>query len=236
MKKTFVFIGNFGSGKSEIAINTALKASATESTVLVDLDIINPYFRSSERKALLNAHGIQVHHPLFAMTGVEAPSIPPDIYAVFVDQHETVVFDVGGDPTGAVALGQYKRNFDSLPYLEVLYVINPMRPLSSTVESIVDMIGSITSKSRLPVTGLVNNANLSNENSFEILLHGYDIVKQVSIDTGIPVRFTVAESAILNEFSKAIYSYEPDSKYIGEKFSIDRYMHRDWERFTENGI
>ena len=62
MKKTYVLIGNFGSGKSEISINFALNARQEDKkTVLVDLDIVNPYFRSAERKDMLEENGVKLH-------------------------------------------------------------------------------------------------------------------------------------------------------------------------------
>ena len=78
MKKTYVLIGNFGSGKTEISLNMAVESAKTKKTVLVDLDIINPYFRSTERRDMLAQHGIKLHSPVFAMTGVEVPSLPPE--------------------------------------------------------------------------------------------------------------------------------------------------------------
>ena len=60
MKKTYVLVGNFGSGKSEISLNIAMKANEAKhgSTVLIDLDIVNPYFRSAERKDMLGENGM----------------------------------------------------------------------------------------------------------------------------------------------------------------------------------
>ena len=53
MKKVRVLIGNFGSGKTELSLNFAIQAAKTGSSVLVDLDVINPYFRSAERRDCL---------------------------------------------------------------------------------------------------------------------------------------------------------------------------------------
>ena len=44
---TVVLAGNYGSGKTELSLNLALKAAKTASTVLVDMDIVNPYFRAA---------------------------------------------------------------------------------------------------------------------------------------------------------------------------------------------
>ncbi len=236
MKYTYVLIGNFGSGKTEIAINMSLNASKSGRTALVDLDIINPYFRSTERKHLLSEHNITLHSPVFAMTGVEVPSLPPDIYSVFIDDHQTVIFDVGGDPAGAVALGQYKNNFDSLDHLEVLYVINSRRPFSADLQANLDMMNKIAIRSRLKITGLINNSNLSNVTTAEILEEGYDMVRSISVETGVPVKFTAGMPNIVTEFSNLAAKVGLSKDYIGELLPLSRYMHRDWDRFTEKGI
>ena len=50
MKKIKVLIGNYGSGKSELALNFAMQAAARgERTELIDLDMVNTYFRLTER-------------------------------------------------------------------------------------------------------------------------------------------------------------------------------------------
>lgn len=237
MKHTTVLIGNFGSGKSELAINMALSsAKSGKKTVVVDIDLINPYFRISERKSLLEENGIKLIYPRYAMTGVEATSIPPEVYSVFIDDHETVIFDAGGDPTGAIALGQYRANFAELPQLDVFYIINGRRPLSCDVEQNIALLDKIQSSARLCVTGLINNTNLAHETGVSDLLFGYDLVSRVSMQTEIPVAMTMGTDPVLNEFSKYIEDGTLDQSYVGKPYPIKRYMHRDWDTFTHLGI
>lgn len=238
MKHIYVLIGNFGSGKTEISLNLAIRGAKAAKTTLVDLDVINPYFRSAERKAELTAAGVRLLHPIFAMTTVDVPSLPPDIYSVFIDDSKTVVFDVGGDPAGATALGQYKQNFDSLPAgcLEVLYVVNPRRPFSATPEMALDMLEKITARSRLAITGFVNNANLARETTAEDLLAGYELLEQVSLASGIPVSYTCGEKKPLEDFMRLSVQNNLSKSLIGEPLEIRTLMHRDWERFAEFGI
>lgn len=238
MKKVYVLIGNFGSGKTEISLNLAVKARARGSSVLVDLDVINPYFRSAERKDILDEAGVKLYHPIFALTTVDVPSLPPDIYSVFIDDHETVVFDVGGDPAGATALGQYKANFDALPEgsLEVLYVVNPRRPFSAEADMVLDLMERINYRSRLKVTGLVNNANLAKETAAQDILEGYDMIREVSMRSGVPVAMTAGMAEPLNAFLKEAAARGLSDEWIGAPFEITTYMHRDWETFTEKGI
>ena len=64
MKKMMVLIGNYGSGKSELALNFALRAAERgERTELLDLDMVNTYFRLTERGKQVQAGGDEGNPP-----------------------------------------------------------------------------------------------------------------------------------------------------------------------------
>ena len=137
MKNVKVLIGNYGSGKSELALNFAIQAAARgERTELIDLDMVNTYFRLTERGKLVEQKEIRLVSPNYACSGIETLSLPAEVASAFVLDWDTVVFDVGGDDVGATALGRYKTDFDDMTddQLEVLNVVNIRRPLSGTVE------------------------------------------------------------------------------------------------------
>ena len=165
MKKYLIIIGNFGSGKTELALNIAFEAAETKKVTFVDLDIVNPYFRSTERKAELEAAGIRLLSPSFTNLGVEVPSLPAEIFSAFSDNSDLVIFDVGGDDTGAIALGQYHRFFSKIDRsaIEVLYVVNARRPFSAELESNLDMIEKVTGAGRIEIDALVNNAGITKD-------------------------------------------------------------------------
>ena len=237
MKKYVVVIGNFGSGKTELSLNLAFEeARAGNKVTLVDLDIINPYFRSTERKNELEEAGIKLFSPTYAMLGVEIPSLPAEIYSVFSNDSDVVIFDVGGDAAGAIALGQYKRFFKDIDNIEVLYVINARRPFSCELELNLDMIGKVTEAGRIGISALVNNTNLSQETSLAELIDGYDMVKRVSEETALPVKYTIGCEPIISQFAEYAEREGLDPAFIGTIRPIERYMHRDWERYTEMGL
>ena len=108
MKKITVLFGNYGSGKTELSLNMALAAKQTlDDVTLVDLDIVNPYFRSSEHRAMLESSGIRVIAPVYANTGMDMPALPPDIASAFLS--DCAVFDCGGDAVGG---GLGRNRFD----------------------------------------------------------------------------------------------------------------------------
>ncbi|MGI6189483.1 MAG: ATP-binding protein [Clostridiales bacterium] len=215
-----VFTGHFGSGKTEIALNYSIRlARRGETVTIVDLDIVNPFFRSSEAKDVLNREGVRVLAPTFAGTTVDVPSLPSEIYAVFQDKRSRVVFDVGGDEKGAAVLGRYHPYFNSEPY-DMFYVINTKRPLSGHAEQVINTLKAVELNSRLKVTHLINNTNLMHETTIEHILEGQDVVEHVSGELNIPVAYISGIPAVL-----ALLPH----KYREKGFPIELYMHPPWD-------
>ena len=226
MKKVKVLIGNYGSGKSELALNFAIQAAARgERTELIDLDMVNTYFRLTERGKLVEQKEIRLVSPNYACSGIETLSLPAEVASAFVLDWDTVVFDVGGDAAGAMSLGRYHQ-------LEVLNVVNIRRPLSGTVEKLIRLQDGMAKHSRLKITGMINNTNLATETGEEELRDGYKMLKEVSDLTGIPVAYTTGKKALLDKFLAEGH----DPKYIGTPIAIDMYMHRDWDSYIKYGL
>ena len=217
--RILVLVGNYGSGKTEISLNLALKlARRGEKVTLVDLDIVNPYFRSSERTELLEKEGVKVYAPSFAMSTVDVPSLPADIQAVFADKSHRVIFDVGGDDTGAAALGQYKPYFDQ-DDVEVLFVVNAFRPLSGDADSVCDLMLRVAGRSRLSPTAVINNANVAWETEESDLVRGEELLREVSTRMNLPIGYLCAKQDILDKL--------PDH-LSGERIAIDILMRPEW--------
>ncbi len=221
-KRITVFVGNYGSGKTEISLDFAFKAAQNHPTTLVDLDIVNPYFRSGEKANELRASGIEVLMPNFANTAVDVPSVPAAIQKVF-DQREysdRVIFDVGGDDTGAAALGRYYPYFTKeMDQVQVFFVLNTLRPLSSNVEDILDLLARIEARARLRVNGIIHNTNLADQTQIEQITAGHKIAYKVSTLTKIPLAATVV--------TKGIYPFLPP-ELKGGTWVIERRMKPDW--------
>lgn len=235
MKDVKVLIGNYGSGKSELALNFAMQAAARgDRTELLDLDMVNTYFRLTERGKMVEQKEIRLVSPNFACSGIETLSLPAEVSSAFVLDWDTVIFDVGGDDVGATALGRYHRDFMALESgaLEVLNVVNIRRPLASTVEKIHRLQEGMQTHARLQITGMINNTNLSTMTSADDLWDGYELLRQVVELTGIPVAYTTGKKDILDAF----LARDPDPKYVGKPVAIDVYMHRDWDSYIEYGL
>ena len=234
MKRVYVLIGGFGSGKTELALNLAFRAARHGRTQLIDLDMVNTYFRLSERKRLIEAAEIRLVSPNYVGTNVETLSLRAEVYSAFHTDWDTVIFDVGGDPAGATALGRFHADFAALPpgSLEVLNVVNVRRPMTETAEKVIALMEDMRRNARLFVTGLVNNTNLARETSSSELPTGYAVLREVSERTGVPVRYTAGLAPVL----RAFLDTGPDPRFVGETLEIDTYLHRDWDTYVKEGL
>lgn len=203
-----ILVGNYGSGKTELSLNLSLDfANQDKQVALVDLDIVNPYFRSRERAELLVSRGVMPVLPQSEYIMSEAPALSPEItgYLANLDYH--VIIDVGGDNTGATALGRFSEILDEEKY-EMYLVVNVNRPDTDSPEKVIAMLSSIEGASGLKVTGLVNNTNLAWETDLSVILEGQAIIEQVSIQTGLPIAFVAVERNLLKKIRHSLLGHK----------------------------
>ena len=238
MKDYWVLLGSFGSGKSELALNMAIRAAKDGPCTLVDLDVVNPYFRSSERGDVLTPAGVELIMPPYALEKIEIMSLSARVYSAFTPGEGTGIFDIGGDHVGSIALGQYLPYFQNVPKenLHVLFVVNPLRPTAADAESARAVLEKIQFVSRLDVTGLINNGNLATETDETHLLEGYELVKALSEQTGIPVWGTTGTQTALDAFKRLADENGLEERYIGVMYPIEVLMHRTWDKFLSEGL
>lgn len=193
-----VLTGNYGSGKTEIALNLAITAAEHESTTLVDLDIVNPYFRSAEKRDELERAGVRVLMPTYAMTTVDIPALPAEIQSVFEVPVDRTIFDVGGDDTGAAALGRYYPSFAARKDSTCMYVVlNCMRPLTRSADEILELISRIENRGRLRADGLINNTNLADRTEPAMVEKGEKIALECASRLGISRVITAGTEEVL---------------------------------------
>lgn len=187
-----VICGHYGCGKTNLTLNLALDAAEQGETVTVaDLDVVNPYFRSSEYGGLLEAHGIRLIAPVFAGTTLDTPTLPPELYSLFEPSAGRVFIDAGGDDAGVTALGGLHSQLEESGY-EMLYVINRYRVLSQTPEEAVSLLREIEAASRLKATALVNNSHLGVETKRDTLLEALPFAQRTVELTGLPLLYSTA--------------------------------------------
>ncbi|SHK18329.1 nucleotide-binding protein [Paramaledivibacter caminithermalis] len=215
-----IIIGHYGSGKTEFAVNYAMKlVDEGKKVALADLDVVNPYFRSREKQDILEAKGIRVIGSSLGMkSGADLPAISASVLAPIQDESYDVVLDVGGDSVGARALARYYSYFKEGNY-DMFCVLNANRPGTRTVEDAMEHIRSIEAASRTKVTGIINNTHLLRDTSIDDVLMGQELAKKVSENLQIPIKYVSALEKVARLLPEDIEGYI---------FPIKMYMREDW--------
>ena len=219
-KRIQIITGHYGSGKTEFAVNMALAFAAKgEKTALADLDIVNPYFRSAEKRKLLEEHGVRVIATSFSGY-VDLPAVTPEVLTVFDDESYRGVLDVGGDPEGANLLGRYEEQLARAQF-DLLCVINANRPETRNAEKAALYLRAIEEACGQKVTGIVNNTHLCRDTTAQDILKGAALSARVSKECGIPVAYHAMEEKFI--------SLVKDQLGEGEIMPIEIYMCKPWE-------
>lgn len=219
-KRIRIITGHYGSGKTEFAVNYTFKlAKEGYKTAIVDLDIVNPYFRSRQMEPAFQELGIRVISSSVKGLSGDLPALSPEIHTVLEDKSYETVIDVGGDKAGATALGRYHDKLDENEY-DMFFVLNANRPFTGDKDSAIRYLRSIEQGSRQKVTALVNNTHLCGDTRIEDIIKGQELCLQVSEELGLPLKYTVVHKKLLNDLPENIY---------GEIFPIDIFMKKPWE-------
>lgn len=186
-KRITIITGAFGSGKTEVAVNYVRQLKRWGQNVgLIDLDIVNPYFRSRGLRDLLKQQGIEVASTRPGLEMSDLPALSPRIFAFLQNEKLRVVFDVGGDPVGAKTLGRFQPYFLANGY-DLWLVVNPYRPGCSAPEQITKLAHEIETASQLRITGVVDNANLGKQTDQQNRAEGSLLVETAARLLNLPV-------------------------------------------------
>lgn len=223
-----VIVGGYGSGKSEVSVNLARHLMSTDSrpVALADLDIVNPYFRSREAAEALAALGIKSLVPTGAYATADLPIIIPEIKSAIQRPEGWLILDVGGDDAGATVLSSLADAFSPEGY-DLLFTLNAYRPFTSDVKGTLKIMGEIERAGSLKFTGLISNSHLIEQTTTAEVLHGVDLARQVSEQTGLPVCFVSAFDSVLARLDARQMPYPV--------LPINRALLKPWERSSPAG-
>lgn len=185
-RRVLVLVGGYGAGKTQLSVSMALKwARAGKRVALIDLDLVNPYFRLREIAEPLECEGVEVIRPEGDLAFAENPSLPPQIDGALRDPTRRVVLDVGGNETGATIVGRYHTLLRAED-VAVLQVVNVFRPFSTTVEEIESLRLDMERRSHLKVQGWINNSNLQDWTTFQDWQKSTGIIRTLVEQSKIP--------------------------------------------------
>lgn len=215
-KRIHIIMGHFGSGKTEFAINYAVKLKEKFAKVaLIDLDIINMYFRSREREDELRELGIEVYSSSISKANnLDVPALDPSIFKPLQNEEYQVVIDLGGDAKGAFILRRISHQIkDSWN----IFVINFYRDKTRDVESALVYLREIEAHAGVKVNSLCNTTHMLKSTSSEDVRRGYALAKEFSQKSGISLDYTVCLEELVEEVND-----------IPGLFPIHLYLRSDW--------
>ena len=220
--RLIIIIGAYGSGKSEYSINIAKKIRNTVAgdVCLIDLDVVNPYFRSRDVIDLLAKENIDVIAPDKKFGNADLPMISPRVKGAIKDLNRTVILDVGGDPAGSKALGRFEDDIKEREY-EMIFVVNTKRPFTSNYEDIVEMKEMLENISKLKVSEIICNANLIEQTNIDLITDGIAIIKEVAEKQNLKFN-----NYLVMEDKNNIY---PDEINGIKKINLEYFLAKPWE-------
>jgi hypothetical protein len=209
-ERLIVVTGNYGSGKTEFSVNYVQHLHQKRAGVkIVDLDIVNPYFRCREARELLEEQGISVVAPRGGQAFSDLPIILPEVKGAILNREEVVLLDVGGDPEGARVLSSFGPSFRSLEGgYELLFVVNSSRPFTETKEGATKILREVEAASGLQVTGIISNAHLMDETTVETIVDGAKVATAVADDLGVEFKLIMAHEKFKAELGDSVDGVE----------------------------
>jgi hypothetical protein len=213
-------VGNYGSGKTEVAVNLAIRLAADHPVTIVDLDLVNPYFRCRESREEMEGKGIRVVYPRGEYHSADLPIVLPEVKGAICAEDGYTILDVGGDDVGARVLSSIAEAIAPRPY-SMLQVINSRRPFTGDVEGCLRIREEIEAASRLKITGLISNSHLLEETAADTIREGIALAAEVAERAGIGVEFATLDRGLLAEFE--------DGELPCPVLPLERRMLRPWE-------
>ena len=219
-KRVRLFIGHYGSGKSEVSINyvTRLREVVDGEVALADIDVVNVYFRTREKKDLMRQLGITPIDSSIQTTTLDVPAVSAEVMRPLHDDKVNYVLDVGGDNVGGRVFGRFAEHFKSDNY-DMFFVINANREKTQTANEVLGYIDAIEASSKLKVTGLVNNTHLLRETTVEDVLKGQEVAREVSKIKNIPIKYVCCIENLVDKLPKDLE---------GDILPIKMYLREEW--------
>jgi len=219
-RRVVVLVGGYGAGKTQLAISLALKRAREGNLVaLVDLDLINPYFRLREIAQTLEHEGVEVIRPRGDLAFAENPSLPPQIEGALRDTTRHVVLDVGGNETGATIVGRYHTLLGA-DDVAVLQVVNVFRPFSSNIEEIERLRQDMERKSHLKIQGWINNSNLIDWTTLGDWQQSEKLMQSLAGQSEIPW----VTSGVIHKWAEKV-----GLQWQSEWIPVERYLNLGWK-------
>lgn len=207
------YVGEYASGKSEMAVNRALELNHRGRKVtLVDLDTVEPFYTLRSLQDKLAGQGINIISlsaaDAFGLGETGAMLNPRARWALRHEGH--VILDIGYGVYGSKALNLVEGAAES-EELKILLVVNYCRPMTNSRERIREYIQSFDR-----IDGIIANTHLGDDTTMELIIEGNQEIIAVAQGLSLPVLYMAIDSRLAAEAAK--YELEIPIKFI------NRYM------------
>jgi hypothetical protein len=184
------YIGEYASGKSEMAINRALELKNQGRLVtLVDLDTVEPFYTLRILKKDLEQMGINIisfaREQSFGL-GETGAMLKPQARWALMNEGD-IILDIGYGVQGAKTLNLVEGAYES-PDLKILAVINATRPMTDSVEKIKQYLDELGR-----VDAIVLNTHLGDESTPDIIKKGNKVIQQAAQEAGVPIVYMAVD-------------------------------------------
>lgn len=214
--RIFSFIGEAGCGKSELALSFALKIQELtgEKVHIFDMDQTKPILRIRNALQEADDQSIVLHTGL---NFLDIPRVPSGIESLIADKTSFVIFDLGGNLTGAINIGQYAGLLDRDDALTFM-VINFFRPFSGKWDDLqknLQKYGAVIGKD---ITNIISNPNFGRETTERDIVYGNEKLEKVLVKNGYEIDFVSVE---YGKQEVKMHSIKDKLIYLSPRIRID---------------
>ena len=213
MRTVEIYTGAYTSGKSENAINRAIEYTKEKKNItLVDLDTVEPAYCMRPIEKEIRNFGINLilQSDYFGL-GEAGSYVTNEQINCLKTTKEDIIIDVGYGVTGLDTL-DILTDIDKEENIQIYLVVNTSKFETKDKTSILEYMEFNSGENKKPwkkITGLISNTHLGDETTYQDIIRGYNILKEVSIETNIPIIAISADEKFKKDFPNLTYQDIP---------------------------
>lgn len=208
-----IYSGAYASGKSETAINRAYQYIKTGKAItLVDLDTVEPAYCLRPLVPQLEKDGINVvaQTDRFGL-GEAASYVTQEQVMVLKNNKTDIIIDVGYGASGLDIL-DILQGIEEETNVKNYLVINTSKFETKDEESILEYLNIAKGCGDRPYkcfNGLISNTHFGDETTKDDVIRGYEILKNVSKESNIPIFAIGVADFLTKDFETLNYDGVP---------------------------
>ena len=213
MRTVEIYTGAYASGKSENALNRAIEYTKQKKEItLVDLDTVEPAYCMRPIAKKLREYGINLilQSDYFGL-GEAGSYVTNEQINCLKTTNNDIIIDVGYGVTGLDTL-DILTDIDLEKNIKIYLVVNTSKFETKDKDSIIEYINFNSGENKKPwkkISGLISNTHLGDETELKDIINGYNILKEVSKETNIPISAISLDKKFAKDFTDKTYENIP---------------------------